>query len=187
MSEELHDDKAITFAVRAHNDAHIGFFESNDAGGDAGDFEGGSHGAQYEIVLSGWDGTQSVIREAAQGENHAVTDTTNIIDENDSRQFWASAANGVIRLGRGNVVGFNVLLQWQDPDACSRPALGGCREGWGSDGDWTVCIPRAAPAGTTASKPRLQAMCLSIRLTRSTRTRRRATVSLAAASSTSGR
>ena len=143
MSEELHDDKAITFAVRAHNDAHIGFFERNDAGGDAGDTSGASHGAQYEIVLSGWDGTQSVIREAAQGENHATLDTTGIIDENDSRQFWASAANGVIRLGRGNVVGFNVLLQWQDPDAVLDLHWAAVATGWGSDGDWTVCIPES--------------------------------------------
>ena len=112
-----------------------------DLAGDAGDFGGSSHGPQYEIVLSGWDGTQSVIREAAQGENHAVTDTTNIIDENDSRQFWASAANGVIRLGRGNVVGFNVLLQWQDPDAVLDLHWAAVATGWGSDGDWIVCIP----------------------------------------------
>ena len=90
MQEELNDDKAITFSVRANNDAHIGFFETNDAGGDTGDTTGASHGPQYEIVLSGWGGTQSVVREAAQGANHAVTDTTGILSADDSRQFWVS-------------------------------------------------------------------------------------------------
>ena len=141
MTEELNEEVAITFAVRASNDAHIGFFETDDAAGDAGDFSGASHGAQYEIVLSGWGGTQSVIREAAQGDNHATTDTTGILSPDDSRQFWASAANGIIRLGRGNVVGFSVLLQWQDPDAVLDLHWAAVATGWGSEGDWTVCIP----------------------------------------------
>ena len=99
ITQELHEDKAIQFTVKANNDAHIGFFESNDAGGDPGDFAGASHGAQYEIVLSGWGGTQSVIREEAQGTNHAVTDTTGILSPTTFRHFWASAANGILRLG----------------------------------------------------------------------------------------
>ena len=141
ITQELHEDTAIQFTVKANNDAHIGFFESSDAGGDAGDFSGASHGAQYEIVLSGWGGTQSVIREEAQGENHAVTDTTGIISPTDFRHFWASAANGIIRLGRGNVIGFNVLLQWQDPNAILDLHYAAVATGWGSEGDWVVCLP----------------------------------------------
>jgi hypothetical protein len=78
LQEKLGPEKAITFSVRAHNDAHVGFFATQGKGDSAS-----SMGPQYEIVLSGWGGTQSVIREAAQGENHAVTQTTGYIDEND--------------------------------------------------------------------------------------------------------
>jgi hypothetical protein len=143
LSSDLGPEKAITFSVKANNDAHIGFFENDDARntGDAGDFAGASHGPQYEIVLSGWGGTQSVIREAAQGENHAVTDTTGYLNPNDFRQFWASAANGLLRIGAGNIVGFNVFMQWQDPDAILDVTKAAVATGWGNEGDWVVCLP----------------------------------------------
>jgi hypothetical protein len=141
MSQELDDTKSIQFTVKANNDAHIGFFEDASATGDSGDFSGASHGAQYEIVLCGWGGTQSVIREEAQGENHAVTDTTGLISPTDFRHFWASCANGIIRLGRGNAVGFNVVMQWQDPDAVLDINWAAVATGWGSEGDWILCLP----------------------------------------------
>jgi hypothetical protein len=68
-------------------------------------------------------------------------DTTGYIDENDYRQFWASAANGLIRLGSGNVVGKNTFLLWQDPNAILDIQWAAVATGWGSDGDWIVCIP----------------------------------------------
>ena len=141
FSSTLATDKAITFSVKANNDAHIGFFESNGQGGASDDRTGASHGPQYEIVLSGWGGTQSVIREAAQGENHAVTDTTGYLNPNDFRQFWASAANGLIRLGADNIPGFNVFMQWQDPNEILDVQLAAVATGWGNEGDWVVCLP----------------------------------------------
>ena len=136
LRSQLDTDKAITFSVRANNDAHIGFFRNAQAGDSA------SHqGPQYEIVLSGWGGTQSVIREAAQGENHGVVDTTGYLNPNDFRQFWASAANGLIRLGAGNIVGFNVITQWQDPNEILDVRRAAVATGWGNEGDWVVCIP----------------------------------------------
>jgi hypothetical protein len=114
MRNRLWGQKAITFSVRAHNDAHIGFFETKASGNSAS-----HHGPQYEIVLSGWGGTQSVIREAAQGKNQVTIKTKGVIDAKDYRQFWASAANGLIRLGAGNIVGFNVIMQC----ACNNPSL----------------------------------------------------------------
>ena len=64
LDQKLPAEKAITFSVRAHNDAHIGFFTSRAKGKSAAKL-----GAQYEIVLSGWGGTMSVIRQSAQGKN----------------------------------------------------------------------------------------------------------------------
>ena len=83
-------------------------------------------GAQYEIVISGWGGTQSVIREEAQGDAKALTDTTGYLDENDYRQFWASAANGLVRVGAGNDVGTHTFLVFQDPNGILELALCCC-------------------------------------------------------------
>ena len=136
LRQPLNNERAITFSVKAHNDAHVGFFTSQAAGDSA------SHmGPQYEIVLCGWGGTQTVIREAAQGDNHAVTDTTGYIDPDDFRQFWASAANGLIRLGAGNIIGFNVIASWQDPNEVLNARLAAVATGWGNEGDWVVCLP----------------------------------------------
>lgn len=73
------------FTVTASNDAHIGFFDQP-----GGSWSGEGH-EHYEIVLSGWGNTQSVIREASQGENHAVVDTTGFLSPDEPREFWASA------------------------------------------------------------------------------------------------
>lgn len=51
------------------------------------------------------------------------------------------AANGLIRLGSGNVVGKNTFLLWQDPNAVLDIQWAAVATGWGSDGDWIVCIP----------------------------------------------
>ena len=58
LDPTLSASKAITFSVKAKNDAHIGFFSA-----------AGSMAEVYEIVLSGWGNTQSVIRESNQGAN----------------------------------------------------------------------------------------------------------------------
>ena len=94
--------------------------------------------------LSGVGGRDRAAGETwGDGENHAVTDTTDFISPTTYRHFWASAANGIIRLGRGNVVGLNVLLQWQDPNAILDLRWVAVSTGWGSPGDWVVCLPEA--------------------------------------------
>ena len=57
------------------------------------------------------------------------------------RQFWASAANGLVRVGTGNIVGFHTFLTWQDPDVVLAVKYAAVSTGWGADGDWVVCIP----------------------------------------------
>ena len=151
MSSRLGPEKAITFSVRANNDAHIGFFESQAKGGSRSGF-----GPQYEIVLSGWGGTQSVIRDTAQGTPKVVSKTTGYLNKNDYRQFWASAANGLVRIGTGNVVGLNEFMQWQDPDDILDITYAGVATGWGSDGDWVVCIPERCTGQFYAADATLQ-------------------------------
>ena len=49
--QPLGQDKSVIFEVQAANDAHLGFFSS-----------ARSTDEVYEIVLSGWGNTQSVVR-----------------------------------------------------------------------------------------------------------------------------
>lgn len=55
LSRELGPAKAVTFSVRAPNDAHVGFFS-----------RARSLDEVYEIVIGGWGDTQSAIRESNQ-------------------------------------------------------------------------------------------------------------------------
>ena len=47
------------------------------------------------------------------------------------RQFWASAANGLVRVGTGNIVGFHTFLTWQDPDVVLAVKYAAVSTGWG--------------------------------------------------------
>ena len=87
----------------------------------------------YEIVISGWGNTQSVIRQSNQGASEAVTSTPNLLSGDEDVLFWADALNGLVRLGTGNVVGQNTLLEWQDPDHHVATHVG-IMTGWGSTG-----------------------------------------------------
>ena len=161
MTEPLGDEKSITFSVKANNDAHIGFFNNQESTGSPRNVQDRytiDLGAQYEIVLCGWGGTQSVIREEAQGDNHATMDTTGYLDKDDYRQFWASAANGLVRLGAGNDVGSHTFLTFQDPNDVLDVNWAAVATGWGSEGDWIVCIPEKCTGTHDAVSARLSGM-----------------------------
>eukprot|EP01051_Picozoa_sp_SAG22_P009515 SAG22_NODE_798_length_7130_cov_4.576732_7_plen_272_part_00 len=107
LSQPLGPEAAITFGVKAANDAHIGFFENQDGitdtqcdGTDGCDDPAG---AQYEIIICGWGGESSTIRSEIQsprdGGSIPLQPTAGMISADDFRQFWASAVNGLVRLG----------------------------------------------------------------------------------------
>ena len=71
-------------------------------------------------------------------------------------------ANGLVRVGTGNIVGFHTFLTWQDPDVVLAFKCAAVSTGWGADGDWVVCTPEqcsgvfdAVEAGRRRA-PRLQ-------------------------------
>ena len=161
LAEPLGPEKTITFSVKASNDAHIGFFNNQEHTGEPRNVQDQytiDLGAQYEIVISGWGGTQSVIRDEAQGEARVSVDTTGYLDGTDYRQFWASAANGLIRLGAGNDVGTHVFLSYQDPNDQIDVNWAAVATGWGSEGDWVVCIPERCTGTHDAVTARLSGM-----------------------------
>jgi len=120
--------KAVTFTVAAKNDAHIGFFTSSAM----------SKNPMYEIVLSGWGNTQSVLRRSNQGRNLVTKATRGMLNRGRNTQFWADAKNGLLRVGTGKTIGQNTLMQWKDPNPLNVNTVG-VMTGWGSDAQWTVC------------------------------------------------
>ena len=135
MDTQLGPMKAVQFSVRASNDAHVAFFDHdiNDAA-----WTGNGH-EQYEIVISGWGNTQSVIRQSAQGTTEATADTTGFLSATEDRNFWASALNGLVRVGTGPVVGHNLIMEWQDPEPIN-PEYAAVSTGWGAEGKWHICV-----------------------------------------------
>ena len=119
--------KAVTFSVQAGNDAHLGFFSDKKATTEV-----------YEIVISGWGNTQSAIRQKSQGKNQVTKSTRGLLSRNKMVDFWADAVDGLVRLGKGKLVGQNVLMQWQDPNPHVASYVG-VMTGWGASGRWSIC------------------------------------------------
>ena len=124
MGIHLSNDKAVIFKVDASNDAHVGFFTS------ARDL-----GKMYEIVISGWGNSTSVIRRCNQGPSKASANTKGLLCRGRYTQLWADARGGLVRLGRGDVVGKHVIVEWQDPAPLDVESLG-LMTGWGASGKW---------------------------------------------------
>ena len=47
----------------------------------------------------------------------AEADTQGILDCNNDREFWAEFGGGVVKVGRGQVLGQDVITELQDPDS----------------------------------------------------------------------
>jgi len=128
FDEELGLTKSVTFTVRAAHDAHIGFFTKSKSTEEV-----------YEIVIGGWGNSRSAIRRKNQGANKKELYRHGIVSSSEARAFWASADNGLIQLGHGIVVGQQVIFSWQDPIPLETKYVG-IMTGWGSTGEWNVCI-----------------------------------------------
>ena len=94
---------------------------------------------------------RSVIRETSQGANFAVESTPSLLSASEDRPFWACAKDGLVRGGRGDTVGTDTFISWQDDSDIYDPTLVSVSTGWGSSGEWTVCIPGAGGAGSLAA------------------------------------
>merc|ERR1719394_97617 len=138
FDQPLGSSKAITFTVRANNDAHVGFFSNSK-----------SLSEVYEIVIGGWGNSWSVIRESNQGANQVAQATSQIVSGSEDRDFWASAENGLVQLGLGHKIGEQVVLAWQDPNSHEAMYVG-VMTGWGADGVWDVCLDDPEPKTCSA-------------------------------------
>ena len=61
-------------------------------------------------------------------------------------KLWADAKDGLVRLGRGNVVGKRVILKWQDPRPLDVESVG-LMTGWGARGKWRALVQLNAQLG----------------------------------------
>ena len=89
----------------------------------------------YEIVIGGWGNSQSVIRRGSQGSTKDLKSTKDILKSTEDRPFWADAKDGFVRLGTGNIIGSNIVLEWKDNLPLDVNYVG-FMTGWGSTGVW---------------------------------------------------
>ena len=120
---------AITFSVKAANDAHIGFMAGPKEQKD-----------MYEIVIGGWANTQSVIREQHQGKNMVTVKRNNLLSAQEARSFWVTFQAGLIVVGTGTQVSApnTEFMRWQDPVPMVVDHIG-VGTGFNSGGFWEVC------------------------------------------------
>ena len=127
--KKLAEDKAIIFTVDAKNDAHIGFFSEKKS------CPIHCSNEMYEIVIGGWGNSRSAIRRGSQGSNKAHPATSGILNPNEDRPFWVDAKDGLVRLGKGKMIGSDIVMEWQDNQPLE-PSYIGFATGWGSTGEW---------------------------------------------------
>ena len=126
-------DTAVIFTVRASNDVHVGYFSELKTYGNGGGL--------YEIVIGGWRvgspplGTKSIINRMGSGVS-PLTDTLDILNPNEDRPFWVDAKDGLVRLGKGNTIGNDIIVQWQDPSPLDPIYIGFMTQS-GSTGIWS--------------------------------------------------
>jgi len=159
----------VVFAVAAGNDAHIGFFNSRTTKGSAYEIVLGGWGNHKSVIRKGKQGknhggcghgaADAGGCNAAQG-NAGVKCTNkggNIncgwLSRGSARQFWAAQVKGLVQLGAGDKVGVNVITEWQDPTYSSahwadNARFVGVATGWGSSGDWHVCLGQIGGVST---------------------------------------
>jgi hypothetical protein len=100
----LRAEKAVIFDVKSAADAIVRFKSDN--------------GLYYEIVIGADSNVRTTInaRLSYTARPHSVMQvtTSGILHSYEKLPFWASAEDGLVKLGRGNTVGKAVLVEWRD-------------------------------------------------------------------------
>ncbi|XP_023932572.1 uncharacterized protein LOC106174824 [Lingula anatina] len=121
-----------TFEVKAAENAHI--ILAPDLALQT-DTSGRTGAPGFEIVIGDNKNSESCIRNGTQGPCLVTVKTPNILDGNGKLSFWVSWAKGVIKVGRGKVVGVDTFMQWKSPGSVDVRKMF-VATGFGAKGEW---------------------------------------------------
>ncbi|CAH1790623.1 unnamed protein product, partial [Owenia fusiformis] len=86
---------------------------------------GETNSRMYEILISGYSNTKSVIRTCKRGCPQAESPTEGLLNCNEFVTLWLGWTKGNIALGKGSNFGINPLVEWDDnsPDYITSVAV----------------------------------------------------------------
>ncbi|XP_041975354.1 uncharacterized protein LOC121730395 isoform X2 [Aricia agestis] len=89
----------------------------------------------YEIILGGWENTQSVIRHCRQKPDKVTVPTPGIMNPNEFRKFIVTWRCGRVAVRDGK--SGEVIMEWSDPSPFPISHFG-VRSAWGARGNWRI-------------------------------------------------
>jgi len=111
LHRSLLDTLQTVFRVRSASDAKVALLSI------PGNFKAPS----YELVIGAAQNTMTVLRcRSVTGDVVFDIDTPDILNVDELRSFWIGWTNGTITFGKGEAVGINRLLRFQDPNPTYR-------------------------------------------------------------------
>lgn len=131
----LGEDKSVIFQLQAAGEAHLIFTE--------GDFE---RAGSYHIVLGASTNQAVSISKTFMYNQKATAETPGILHSYGALPFWASAQDGLVRVGMGNTLGVGVLLEWYDYEPLNIVEVT-VQTALQYRGDWQLCSSAACGPG----------------------------------------
>ncbi|XP_070536765.1 C3 and PZP-like alpha-2-macroglobulin domain-containing protein 8 [Ptychodera flava] len=117
----------FTFSTKAYNDVHLAL---SAVGNDLPEM--------YEIVIGGFQNTESWIARSKQGDHEIRVPTKDIVTWDEFKAFWVSWKDGYIQVGHGMTPSNDsVFLAWEDANPLTVMYIG-FSTGWGSMGEFTI-------------------------------------------------
>ncbi|CAG2241719.1 unnamed protein product [Mytilus edulis] len=126
----------LTFKVKACHDASIIMSNSDD---------GNSSKPFYDFIIGGWYNQKSAIGRRNDdsltpgSKQKKIFITPDICQCDEYRPFWISTTNGVLMMGKGLIVGINVIAEWTDLNPFTIRSIG-IYTNVGTIGEWKVQI-----------------------------------------------
>ncbi|XP_063436276.1 uncharacterized protein LOC134717681 [Mytilus trossulus] len=106
--------------------------------------------SMYNFIIGGWTNLKSAIQRRnddslTPGSQQSVLyDTPDVCKCDEYRPFWISAIHGVIMMGKGLIVGRNVIAELTDPNPFTVRSIG-IYTNWENLGEWKVQIEVTLP------------------------------------------
>ena len=144
LFKELGNDKAVLFEFRGQESANIGFFSGKN---DCSPIDQDCSNLLYWFWLGGHGNYDSGINRkmefnccdtswATHYKQLQRVNTPEILSDMEFRSFWTDFDNGLVRVGKGDIVGSNIILEYQTDILA--PKYIGFMTGWGTVGSWTI-------------------------------------------------